>query len=90
MTRNHTRVKVEQAARRVADDKTDRLVLEVLCVDSDRSAAEDKLDVWGELPLALRAQMNAYAGQREFMAKHETLIRKYYRSISEQSRRKGD
>jgi hypothetical protein len=56
----------------------------------DRNADLDKRDVWGHLPESLRAQMNAYASQREFMAKHEALIRKYYRSISEQGRRKGD
>jgi hypothetical protein len=34
--------------------------------------------------------MNAYAGRQEFMAKHEALIKKYYITIANEGRRKGD
>lgn len=47
-------------------------------------------DVWGHLPESLRAEMNAYAGRQEFMAKHEALIKKYYSTIAAEGRRKGD
>ena len=47
-------------------------------------------DVWGHLPEALRAEMNAYSNDKQFMAKYDELIKRYYRSIAEQGRRKGD
>jgi hypothetical protein len=47
-------------------------------------------DVWGHLPEALRAEMMAYSNDKQFMAKYDDLIKKYYRSIAEQGRRKGD
>jgi hypothetical protein len=46
-------------------------------------------DVWGHLPEALRAEMNAYSNDKQFMAKYDELIKRYYRSIAEQGRRKG-
>jgi hypothetical protein len=47
-------------------------------------------DVWGHLPETLRAEMNAYANTKGFMPEYETLISKYYSTIAEQGRRKGD
>ena len=47
-------------------------------------------DVWGHLPEALRAEMNAYSNDKQFMAKYDELIKRYYRSLAEQGRRKGD
>jgi hypothetical protein len=47
-------------------------------------------DVWGHLPEALRAEMMAYSNDKQFMAKYDELIKRYYRSIAEQGRRKGD
>ena len=38
----------------------------------------------------LRAQMDAYSNPQPFMPRYDELIRKYYRTISEQGRRKGD
>jgi hypothetical protein len=46
-------------------------------------------DVWGHLPESLRAQMDAYANDKKFMDKYDELIKKYYRTIAEQGRRKG-
>jgi hypothetical protein len=47
-------------------------------------------DVWGHLPETLRAEMNAYSNTKGFMPEYEALISKYYRTIAEQGRRKGD
>jgi hypothetical protein len=58
--------------------------------DINRNADLNKQDVWGHLPESVRAAMNAYAGRQEFMAKHESLIRKYYSTIAAEGRRKGD
>jgi hypothetical protein len=46
-------------------------------------------DVWGHLPEALRAEMNAYSNDKQFMAKYDELIKRYYRSIAEEGRKKG-
>jgi hypothetical protein len=47
-------------------------------------------DIWGHLPEAKRQEMDAYARDR-FMPKYDELLRQYYRTISEQSRKKdGD
>jgi hypothetical protein len=32
----------------------------------------------------------AYSNDKQFMAKYDELIKRYYRSIAEQGRRKGD
>jgi hypothetical protein len=56
----------------------------------NRNADLNKQDVWGHLPESVRAAMNAYAGRQEFMAKHESLIRKYYSTIAAEGRKKGD
>ena len=55
----------------------------------DRNADLYK-DVWGHLPETLRAEMNAYSNTKGFMPEYEDLISKYYRTIAEQGRRKGD
>jgi len=47
-------------------------------------------DVWGHLPETLRAEMNAYSNTKGFMPEYEALISKYYRTIAEQGRHKGD
>jgi hypothetical protein len=53
---------------------------------------DDKLykDVWGHLPESLRAEMNAYSNPKPFMPRYDDLIKKYYRTIAEQGRKKGD
>ena len=45
--------------------------------------------MWGHLPESMRAEMNAY-GREQFMAKYKDLIEKYYSTVSEKGRRKGD
>lgn len=47
-------------------------------------------DVWGHLPESLRAEMNAYSNPRPFMPRYDDLIKKYYRTIAEKGRSKGD
>jgi hypothetical protein len=51
---------------------------------------EQLRDVWGHLPESLRAEMNAYSNPRPFMPRYDDLIKKYYRTIAEQGRKKGD
>jgi hypothetical protein len=46
--------------------------------------------IWGHLPETQRQEMDAYARER-FMPRYEELLRQYYRTLSEQTRkRKGD
>jgi hypothetical protein len=54
-------------------------------------AADLYKDIWGHLPESMRAEMNAYFNDRQFMAKYDDLIKKYYRTIAEKgrSREKG-
>lgn len=47
-------------------------------------------DVWGHLPETLRAQMDAYSNPQPFLPKYDDLIKRYYRTIAEQGRRKGE
>lgn len=47
-------------------------------------------DVWGHLPEALRAEMNAYSNPQPFLPRYDRLIREYYKTIAEQGRKKGD
>ena len=47
-------------------------------------------EVWGHLPETLRAEMDAYSNSKGFMPEYESLISRYYRTIAEQGRRKGD
>lgn len=47
-------------------------------------------DVWGHLPETLRAQMDAYSNPQPFLPKYDELIKRYYRTIAEQGRRKGE
>jgi hypothetical protein len=51
---------------------------------------DDKTDVWGHLPEALRQSMDSYFQAKDFMAKHKDHISKYYSSIAAQNRRKGE
>jgi hypothetical protein len=44
-------------------------------------------DVWGHLPETMRAQMNAYS-REQFMAKYNDLIKQYYSTVAEKSRKK--
>jgi hypothetical protein len=44
-------------------------------------------DVWGHLPETVRQEMDAYTKAR-FVPKYDGLLRQYYRSLSEQGRRK--
>jgi hypothetical protein len=44
-------------------------------------------EIWGHLPLSKRQEMDAYAKER-FLSKYEEILRQYYRTISEQGRRK--
>src|SRR5262249_49768013 len=46
-------------------------------------------DIWGHLPDSKRAEMDAYAREK-FMAKYDALIRKYYETLSETSRRAAE
>lgn len=55
----------------------------------DRTADLYK-NVWGHLPESLRAEMNAYSNPRPFLPRYDELIKRYYRTIAEQGRRKGD
>jgi hypothetical protein len=42
---------------------------------------------WGHLPETMRAEMNAYS-REQFMAKYNDLIKQYYSSVAEKSRKK--
>jgi len=44
-------------------------------------------DVWGHLPLSKRQEMDAYSKER-FLPKYDEILRQYYRTISEQGRRR--
>lgn len=46
-------------------------------------------DVWGHLPAAKRQEMDAYSRER-FMPRYEDILREYYRTIAERSRRGGN
>jgi hypothetical protein len=56
----------------------------------NKNADLDKQGVWGHLPQTLRAQMDAYSNPQPFMPKYDDLIKRYYRTIAEQGRRKGE
>jgi hypothetical protein len=47
-------------------------------------------DIWGHLPESLRAEMNAYSNDKQFMSKYDELIKRYYRSLAEEGRKKGE
>jgi hypothetical protein len=53
-------------------------------------AADQYKDIWGHLPQTLRAQMDAYSNPQPFMPKYDDLIKRYYQTIAEQGRRKGE
>jgi hypothetical protein len=46
-------------------------------------------DIWGHLPATLRQEMDQYA-REQFMSKYNELLKQYYATIAEKSRRKGD
>ncbi len=48
--------------------------------------AEMYKDVWGHLPETMRAEMNAYS-REQFMAKYNELIKQYYSTVAEKSRK---
>jgi len=50
--------------------------------------AEVYKDIWGHLPEAMRAEMNAYS-REQFMDKYREQLKRYYSSIAEKGR-KGD
>jgi hypothetical protein len=56
----------------------------------NKNADLNKHGVWGHLPQTLRAQMDAYSNPQPFMPKYDDLIKRYYRTIAEQGRRKGE
>jgi hypothetical protein len=45
---------------------------------------------WGHLRETIRAQMDAYSNPQPFLPKYDDLIKRYYRTIAEQGRRKGE
>lgn len=55
----------------------------------NKNADLDK-EVWGHVPQTLRAQMDAYSNPQPFMPKYDDLIKRYYQTIAEQGRRKGE
>lgn len=58
--------------------------------DRNKNADLDKHGVWGHLPATLRAQMDAYSNPHPFLPKYDELIKRYYKTIAEQGRRKGE
>jgi len=62
--------------------------------DKDDRARNKSADVykaeWGHVPESLRAQMDAYSNPQSFIPKYDDLIKRYYRTIAEQGRRKGE
>ncbi|MBI3410954.1 MAG: hypothetical protein HY040_21680 [Planctomycetes bacterium] len=55
--------------------------------DGENTVADLFKDIWGHLPQKKRDEMDAYSRER-FLPKYEELLRQYYRTISEQGRRK--
>lgn len=58
--------------------------------ERNKNADLDKHGVWGHLPATLRAQMDAYSNPHPFLPKYDELIKRYYKTIAEQGRRKGE
>ncbi len=56
-------------------------------VGESTKLAEIYKDVWGHLPETMRAEMNAYS-REQFMAKYNDLIKQYYSTVAEKSRKK--
>jgi hypothetical protein len=56
----------------------------------NRAVDLHKHDVWGHLPQTLRPQMDAYSNAQPFMLKYDDLVKRYYQTIAEQGRRKGE
>jgi hypothetical protein len=55
--------------------------------DKKNTIADLFRDVWGHLPETKRQEMDAYSRER-FMPKYDELLRQYYRTLSEQGRKK--
>jgi hypothetical protein len=51
---------------------------------------KDIRDAWGHLPETKRKELEDYARETGFMPKYDALIRKYYQTLSETSRRGSD
>jgi hypothetical protein len=51
---------------------------------------DKKFEQWGHLPPSLRAQMDAFSNPQPFLPKYDELIKRYYRTIAEKGRRKGE
>jgi hypothetical protein len=49
--------------------------------------AEVYKDIWGELPKALRQEMDAYS-REEFMTKYKDVLKQYYATVAEKGRHK--
>lgn len=49
-------------------------------------AADVYKEIWGHLPESLRSEMNAYFNDKQFMAKYDDLIKRYYSAIAEKGR----
>ena len=57
-----------------------------MAAEKDKTLADEKLDVWGHLPPSRRKEMDAFSRER-FVPRYEEVLRQYYRSIAENSRR---
>lgn len=55
--------------------------------DGENTVSDMFRDIWGHLPQKKRDEMDAYSKER-FLQKYEPLLRQYYRTISEQGRKK--
>jgi hypothetical protein len=55
---------------------------------TDDKNADLYKEVWGHLPESMRGEMNAYFKNQHFMAKYEDAIKRYYRTLAEQGRKK--
>jgi hypothetical protein len=57
--------------------------------DNQNPLADVFRDIWGHLPEMRRMEMDAY-GRERFMRRYDELLQQYYRTISEQNRRRDD
>jgi hypothetical protein len=55
--------------------------------DPNNKLAEMYKDIWGHLPETMRAEMSTYK-RDEVMKKYEELIRQYYTTLAEKSRKR--
>ena len=61
------------------------MAIDVLTVNDAEAPSDLKISM-----VTHRAEMRAYSNPEPFLAKYDDLIRKYYRTIAEQGRKKGD